>query len=72
MYDSGGLQITIRHHQEAREATKLKELYGNPKTGLFDNSQEIYPQRRLSYNQFNALVQGQHFELTETGKIVFK
>jgi len=72
MYDSGGLQITIRHHQEAREATKLKELYGNPKTGLFDSSQEVFPQRRLSYNQLNAFVQGQHFELTETGKIIFK
>jgi CRISPR-associated endonuclease Csn1 len=72
MSDSGGLQITIRHHQEAREATKLKELYGNSKTGLFESSQEIYPQRRLSHNQFNALVQGQHFELTETGKITIR
>ncbi|MBQ2176185.1 MAG: CRISPR-associated protein Csn1, partial [Alphaproteobacteria bacterium] len=71
MSDSGGLQITIRHHQEARETGKLKELYGNPKTGLYDSSQELYPERRLSHNQFNALVQGQDFELSETGKIVF-
>ena len=71
MSDSGGLQITIRYQQEARETGKLKELYGNPKTGVFESAQDIYPQRRLSHYQFNALVQGQDFELTDTGKIVF-
>ena len=72
MSDSGGLQITLRHQQEARDAGTLKSIYGNPKTGLFNAEHIVYPRRMLLYTQIRALVQGQDFELTETGKIVFK
>lgn len=67
--DDGG--ITIKHHQEAREAGVLKEIYGFPQTGAFLQTQEIYPQRRISHGQFNALVNGIDFEMSETGKIIF-
>ncbi len=72
MSDSSGLQITLRHQQEARDAGVLKNEYGNPKTGLFNAQQDIYPRRMLLHTQFNALVQGQDFEISDTGKITFK
>ena len=71
MSDSGGLQITMRHQQEARDAGTLKSEYGNPTTGLFKAEQNLYPRRMLLYTQIKALVQGQDFELIDTGKIVF-
>ena len=68
--DGGG--ITIKHHQEAREAGVLKEMYGFPQTGAFIQTQGIYPQRRISHGQFNALVNGIDFDILDTGKIIFK
>ena len=68
--DDGG--ITIKHHQEAREAGVLKEIYGFPQTGAFKQTQGFYPQRRISHGQFNALVNGIDFVMSETGKIIFK
>ena len=72
MSDSSGLQITLRYQQEAREAGLLKQEYGNPKTGLYVANQPIYARRMLLHTQINALVQGQDFEISDTGKITFK
>ena len=72
MSDSNGLQITLRHQQEARDAGTLKAEFGNPKTGVFGKDQMLYPRRMLLHTQFNALVQGQDFNLSDTGKIKFR
>lgn len=67
MSDSGGLQITMRHLQEARPDKELQQI-----NGAFIASEPIKNMRMLRHTQINALVQGQDFELTDTGKIVFK
>ena len=67
MSDSGGLQITMRHQQEARPDKELQQI-----NGLFRADEPIKYLRMLRHTQINAFVQGQDFELTETGKIVFK
>ncbi len=72
MSDSSGLQITLRYQQEARDAGVLKQEYGNPKTGLYAADQPIYARRMLLHTQINALVQGQDFDISETGKITFR
>jgi len=67
MSDSGGLQITMRHQQEARPDKELQQI-----NGAFIASEPIKNMRMLRHTQINALVQGHDFELTETGKIIFK
>lgn len=67
MTDSGGLQITMRYQQEARPDKELQQI-----NGLFRADEPIKYLRMLRHTQINAFVQGQDFELTETGKIVFK
>lgn len=61
-------RIKIRYQQEAREAKELGQFLAIDYSKL--GVQTV--QARMSYSKFNALVQGQDFELTETGKIVFK
>ena len=61
-------RIKIRYQQEAREAKELGQFLAIDYSAL--GAQTV--QARMSYSKFNALVQGQDFELTETGKIVFK
>lgn len=61
-------RLIIRHHQEARAKKDLGNM-----VALDSNKLDmIMAHTRLSYSKINALVQGQDFELTETGKIVFK
>ena len=61
-------RIKIRYQQEAREAKELGQFLAIDYSKL--GVQTV--QARMSYSKFNALVQGKDFELTETGKIVFK
>ena len=61
-------RIKIRYQQEAREAKELGQFLAIDYSKL--GVQTV--QARMSYSKFNALVHGKDFELTETGKIVFK
>ena len=61
-------RIKIRFQQEAREAKELGQFLALDYNAL--GAQTV--QARMSFSKFNALVQGQDFELTETGKIIFK
>lgn len=60
-------RVILRHHQEARAKKDLGNM-----VALDDNKLDIVmPHTRISYTKLNALIQGQDFELTDTGKIVF-
>ena len=65
--DSGGLQIKMRHQQEAKPAGELEQI-----NGAFSADAPIASFRMLRHTQFNAFVQGQDFNLSDTGKITFK
>ena len=67
MSDSGGLQIKVRHHHEAKPNGELQQYNGE-----FIASDSVKSFRMLRHSQINALVQGKDFEITDTGKIVFK
>jgi len=54
----------LRHHQEANSASELKT-----NDGLFKKDENYTAQRKLSHNQFNALVEGLDFTLSPLGKI---
>uniref|UniRef100_UPI0032171DED type II CRISPR RNA-guided endonuclease Cas9 n=1 Tax=uncultured Draconibacterium sp. TaxID=1573823 RepID=UPI0032171DED len=56
--------IVLRHHQEATSASELKTS-----DGLFVNNEGYIAQRKMSHNQFNALIEGVDFELTTLGEI---
>ena len=59
--------LSLRHHQEARQAKDINTKGGEYKIG------EMYrPMICIKHTQFNALVEGYDFELTVTGDIIFK
>ena len=60
------IQIKLRHHQEARPSGDLKQI-----NGLFVQGEPFDGIRMLTHSQIRALVEGEDFNLTETGKIVF-
>ena len=64
---SGGIQIKLNYHQEARPSGDLHQINGSY---LFN--EPIAARRMLTHSQINALVQGQDFEISDTGKITFK
>ena len=61
-------RIKIRYQQEAREA---KDLGGFLALDYNMLENEV-AQARVGYAKLNALVQGQDFEISDTGKITFK
>lgn len=66
MSDSSGLQIKLKYHQEAKPNGELHQVNGAYKV------ENIATFRMLLHTQFNALVQGQDFDISDTGKITFK
>ena len=61
-------RIKIRYQQEAREAKDLGSFLALDYNSLGTQT----AQARVGFARINALVQGKDFELTETGKVVFK
>lgn len=59
--------ISLRHHQEARPTGDLK--FQNKS---FKNGEPSLPAMLLLHTQFNALVEGQDFDLDITGEITLK
>ena len=59
--------IQLTYHQEARPSGELKQV-----NGKYISSETIAARRMLRHSQINALVQGQDFDISETGKITFK
>jgi len=59
--------LSLKYHQEARPSKEL-----NIKGGLYKISEGYRPMIGIKHTQFNALVAGYDFELTVTGKIIFK
>ena len=59
--------MTLKHHLEARPSTELKE-----KKGLWKIGEDFRPVITLNHNQTKFLVEGVDFDLTVTGRIVFK
>ena len=59
--------ISLRHHQEARPTGELKS-----QNKTFKNGEPTLPARLLYHTQFNALVEGQDFDLDITGEITLK
>ena len=64
---SGGIQIKLNYHQEARPSGDLHQI-----NGPYRFNEPIAARRMLTHSQINALVQGQDFEISDTGKITFK
>lgn len=59
-------RIRFVHHQEARAVTDIKT-----ESGEYKSNENFRSRIRMSYNQFQALVQGQDFEINDLGKIRF-
>ena len=59
--------ITLKHHMEARPSTELKA-----KNGLWKKNESLRPVIVLNHNQTKFLVEGVDFDLTVTGRIIFK
>lgn len=59
--------ITLKHHQEAKNATELNE-----KKGLWQKGELYRPVIGLNHNQSKFLVEGKDFTLTVTGRIILK
>jgi CRISPR-associated endonuclease Csn1 len=59
--------IVLRYHQEARPAGELKI-----QKGAWHAGEELRPSLFLYHTQFNALAQGQDFEISDDGEITFK
>lgn len=62
-------RLTLRHHQEAREAGILKN---EARAGAFSEKDEYRSQIVLSLGDFHALVEGDDFELNALGEIKLK
>jgi len=62
VYEFG--MIVLRFHQEARQASDLKTYDGE-----YNRDEPYISQRKLSHNQFNALIEGVDFILTPLGEI---
>ncbi|MFW6275839.1 MAG: type II CRISPR RNA-guided endonuclease Cas9, partial [bacterium] len=56
--------IVLRHNKEASAASELKT-----QDGEFKFDEKYTAQRKLSHNQFNALIEGVDFKLTPLGNI---
>jgi CRISPR-associated endonuclease Csn1 len=54
----------FRFHQEARPAGELTAI-----DGIFKSEDEYIAQRRISHNQFTALIEGVDFIVTNTGNL---
>lgn len=61
-------RIKVRHQQEAREAKELGLFLALDYNALGKST----PQARVGYAKMQALVQGQDFDISATGKITFK
>lgn len=59
--------MTLKHHLEARPSTDLKA-----KNGLWKKNEDFRPVIVLNHNQTKFLVEDEDFDLTVTGRIVFK
>lgn len=59
-------RLVLRHHQEAREATKLKS---ETTSGGYNYSNVKRPQIRISLSDFHALVEDVDFEISKIGEI---
>lgn len=60
-------RIVMRYHQEARCDKDIKTT-----NGIYKNEQEYRPSILLYHTQFNALVEGEDFELNALGEIIPK
>lgn len=60
--------INLRFHQEARPST---DSSAKSKNGAWQQGEDIRPGIIVLHTQFNALVQGQDFTISETGTIQF-
>jgi CRISPR-associated endonuclease Csn1 len=59
-------RIVLKYHQEAHQSSDLKA-----KNGVWHIGEEIRPAICLLHTQFNALAQGQDFEISDDGEITF-
>lgn len=59
--------IVMRHHQEARMAKEIKA-----KNGAYKNGEEYRPSIIMLHTQFQALVEGEDFEINALGDITLK
>ena len=59
--------IVMRHHQEARMAKEIKA-----KNGAYKNGGEYRPSIIMLHTQFQALVEGEDFEINALGDITLK
>ena len=60
-------RINLRHSTESRAAKDVKV-----QNGTFHQDEELRPAIMLYHTQFNALIEGQDFDLTPLGEIKFK
>lgn len=60
--------INLRYHQEARPST---DPCAKSKNGIWMQGEDVRPGIIVLHTQFNALVEGQDFTITETGTIKF-
>lgn len=61
-------RIDLRFHQEARPST---DSQAKNKNGRWQQGEDIRPGIIALHTQFNALVEGQDFSISETGEITF-
>lgn len=59
--------IGLKHHQEARPSTELVIS-----KGIWNNNQSYRALINLLHTQLTIMVEGVHFELSTTGRIIFK
>lgn len=59
--------LTLRHHQEARQAVDLPI-----KKGAWKIDESYRPIIGLYHTQLNAYVEGYDFDMSVTGEIIFK
>lgn len=59
--------VFLRHHQEAQSSSNLKF-----QDGKFKSSDGFISQRKMSHNQFYALIEGEDFTISPLGELEFK
>ena len=59
--------IDCRHHLEARKSIDIKA-----KNGVWKEGEEYRPMIRILHTQFNAIVEGEDFDLSLDGQVTFK
>ena len=62
-------RVILRHHQEAREATVLKQ---ERNAGAFKESDAYRSEISMSMSNFYALVEGYDFIINALGEIILK